>query len=210
MYWPDFQFYGKQRDAIYSVRDSKETYLVSANKMGKDFLAGYVVLSFLLHPQMYFDPGYVADVNRRVRPGTNPLFVHTRRVVTTSVAERHLTVLWGEIGRYLSTCRFPLSYKAGGPLVVNNMELRFQFEMESKNPINYAVGMVYDNPDKMSGHHAAYTLFVGDEASGLDDVCKDRVDGWAKKYLIFGNPNPTANFFYRSVQAGDLLAQGDS
>ena len=29
-------------------------------------------------------------------------------------------------------------------------------------------------------------------------------------YYTSGNPNPTANFFYRSVQAGDLLAQGDS
>jgi hypothetical protein len=65
----------------------------------------------------------------------------------------------------------------------------------------------------MLGHHVAdtgdgipRTLFVADEASGVDDVSYDRSDTWARRKLVIGNPYPTQNFFRRGVKSGDMLS----
>ena len=78
---------------------------------------------------------------------------------------------------------------------------------DQKKPYNYLVGMVYDDPEKMAGHHADWTLFIGDESSGLDDKSYEMAQGWAKHMLLIGNCNPCANFFKRGIQAGDLEAK---
>lgn len=202
--WPDVVFYDKQEETVLSIRDSVETVVIAGKQLGKDFVAAYICLSFFLHPQMYFDPEYVRQVDSRRKPGVNPFDVHTRRIVTTSVAADHLGVLWGEMSRFIRSCRIPLLAKRGGPLIVNHLDIRLEYEKETKEPLNYLRGFVYDNPEKMSGHHAAYTLFVGDEASGLSNECKDRADGWAKRSLIFGNAEDCNNFFKDMVKGGDV------
>lgn len=65
--------------------------------------------------------------------------------------------------------------------------------------------MVSEKGEGMSGHHAAHTLIIIDEASGVDDTVYSHCDAWAQRKLIIGNPNPCNNFFYRGVNAGDLL-----
>ena len=134
----------------------------------------------------------------------------TCRIVTTSVAEHHLKVLWGEISRFITTSRRSLVYESlknpAGILVVNYQEVRRTEEREAKNPLNYLVGRVSQKDEGLAGHHAEFTMFVGDEASGLDDAAYEAAQGWTKHMLIFVNPNPTRNFFYRAVKAGDLLA----
>ncbi len=130
----------------------------------------------------------------------------TCRIVTTSVAERHLTVLWGEISRFLIHPTFSLLESDGGPLSMTHMRLVRSTEREVGNPYNYCVGMVYEDPEKMAGHHAEITLGIGDEASGLDDRCYEMFQGWAKSMLWIGNPNRCNNFFKKAVKAGDLLA----
>src|SRR5215210_988404 len=77
-YWPQVTFYDKQWEIIESVRDNAETVVVAGHQLGKDFAAAFVVLWFYLTR-------------------------HPVRVVTTSVKDDHLRVLWGEIGRYLDT-----------------------------------------------------------------------------------------------------------
>lgn len=205
-YWPRAGFYDKQTEIILSVRDNLETVVVAGNKLGKDYVAGFVALSFFLCPQAYFSPDYVRQVESRRAPSQPEWMVHTRRVVSTSVKDEHLDVLWGEIGRYVASSDKPLLHTQGGPLVVNYHEIRLADEMLAKNPLNYLKGQVSKKGEGMAGHHAAYTLFIGDEASGLEDMVKEQADGWAKKFLIFGNPNACENFFKRGVKAGDVLA----
>lgn len=130
------------------------------------------------------------------------------RIVTTSVAEHHLKVLWAEIARFLLASSTPLLEKEGGPLVINHLEIRRASEMRAKNPGSYLVGRVSEKGEGLAGHHADVTLAVGDEASGIADTSYDMFQGWAKRSLYFGNPNPTANFFKKGIKAGDLLASG--
>ena len=129
----------------------------------------------------------------------------TCRIVTTSVKEEHLNVLWGEIGRFLSTSTVKLMHREGGPLVVNHQEIRRFDEMESKNPLNYVRGQVSAHGEGLAGHHSEASLFVCDEFSGVEDTSYEMAQGWMKRCLIFGNPHPPRNqYFQKMVEEGDI------
>jgi hypothetical protein len=187
--WPKVRFPNYQRGIIYSLRDNDETYVVAANQVGKDFVAAFVTIcEFLCH--------------------------RVARIVTTSVRDDHLRVLWGEMGRFISDADIPLTADKGGPLLVTHREIRKVYTQGPKkgqtDPISYIRGMTCDRPEGLAGHHAPYTLAVIDEASGVDNSVYDQMRTWAKRMLIFGNPNPCvqgiAHFFYRAVEEGDIAA----
>lgn len=186
--WPRVRFYDKQREIVESTYYNTETYVPAGNMLGKDFVAGYIAISTFLR-------AYIQG--------------KTCRIVTTSVAEHHLKVLWGEIGRFVSSSAYPLLYRKGGPLVENYQEIRRASEAESKNPLNYLVGRVSATGEGMAGHHAEITLAIIDEASGVDQMVYDQIATWAKRILIIGNCNDCAptHFFRAGVMAGDLLAE---
>jgi hypothetical protein len=98
----------------------------------------------------------------------------------------------------------PLIAREGGPLIVNHHEIRLKEEESAKNPTNYLLGCVSAKGEGLSGHHAAYTLAIIDEASGVDNIVKDMIEAWAAKVLIFGNPNPCENFFRQMCREGDI------
>jgi hypothetical protein len=186
--WPDVKFYDRQWELILSVeQDAVETYCVAAHQVGKDFVAAFVALRFFLK---WGPPDTV-------------------RVVTTSVKDDHLRVLWGEIGRYLDTAAVPLTRDRGGPLVVNHREIRKVRQSAGRlDKISYLIGTVSERGEGLAGHHAKHTLLIVDEASGVDDVVYERSSTWAKRCLIFGNPYTPpggTNFFKRAVEAGDVL-----
>ena len=83
-FFPQYQFYDKQVEILESIRDNDETVVVAGNMMGKDFVAGFAALHF-----------FVTRV--------------PCRVVTTSVRDDHLRVLWG---RSCGLCRIP-EYHSG-------------------------------------------------------------------------------------------------
>lgn len=180
--WPHYHFYDKQWEIIQSVETNVETYVPAGNMLGKDFTTGFIVVArFLLKK--------------------------TTRIVTTSVKDEHLNVLWGEIGKFIQTSKYPLDVRKGGPLIVNHREIRKVVHGE-RCPISYLKGMVSgsNEGEGLAGHHAPDTLGVGDEASGLDDKVYKQFQGWAKRMLFIGNPFDCNNFFKRGVTAGDLLA----
>lgn len=180
--WPNVKFYGKQREIIYSVEHNDETIVYAGNMLGKDFVAGYIALSwFLRHP--------------------------VTRVITTSVKDDHLRVLWGEIERYINTCKYKLHAKDGGPLIVTHRNIYKRLN-GVKCPISYMRGMVSDRPEGLAGHHAPHTLAILDEASGIDDSAFTQIGTWAKRILAIGNPNSTSNFFYKSYREGDIEDKG--
>ena len=46
LFWPDVYFYDKQREIIYSVCENDETVVPAGNMLGKDFVAGFIILYF--------------------------------------------------------------------------------------------------------------------------------------------------------------------
>lgn len=193
LFWPDVTFYQQQRDIIRSVVDNRETVVAAANKLGKDYVAGFIVLWFFM--------------TRR-----------PCRIVTTSAKDDHLRVLWGEINRFISDSKVQLVYdpKKGvnTGLIVNQRELRMVFQGEVDD-ISYVRGMVAsaDTLAAMQGHHATpkpgtpecldglpRSMFVSDESSSVPDDYYRMADTWAERMLIFGNTWPCSNFFYRAVK----------
>lgn len=178
--WPDVPFYAKEREIIQSVIDNDETFVHAGNMLGKDFVSGFLALwYFLTH--------------------------HPVRVITTSVKEDHLRVLWGEIDRFIRTSRIPLLREHGGPLVYNYHETKKVVEGRVHKD-SYLLGCVSAKGEGLSGHHSKYTLLIVDEASGVEDEVYKAGQGWMKKLLVIGNPNPCNNFFYKAVKAGDQRA----
>lgn len=183
MLWPDVYFYDKQREIIRSVDSNDQTFVVAGNMLGKDYVAGFICLRFfLIHEEV--------------------------RVVTTSVKDDHLRILWGEIGRFINTSEYPLLVENGGPLIHNHRDIS-KIVDGKECEISYMRGMVSKKGEGLAGHHAKHTLFVIDEASGVEDVAYTQGETWAKKMLIFGNPNPCppTHFFRKNVELGDLKAK---
>lgn len=189
--WPEITFYKEQKEIIYSVVENDETFVTAGNMLGKDFVAAFIILWFFLTREPC-------------------------RIITTSVDGLQLEgVLWGEIRRFIQTSTYELDYTHGGPLVVNHLHLRKVLQTGNKKGricgVSYCMGRVAARGEGMLGHHVAElgdgiprTLFVADEASGVDDVSYDRADTWAKRKLVIGNPYPCQNFFYRGIKEGSL------
>lgn len=191
--WPDVEFYRQQWYVIDSVVRDDETYVPAGNKLGKDFVAAFIVL-------------YVFLTRRPCR------------IVLTSAKDHHLDVLWGEILRFVARSKFPLATEHGGPLLINHHHIRKVRSDGTLCPISYITAMVASDKTiaAMQGHHAnpdtveeandgvPRTLFVSDESSSVPDEYYSMVTSWAVRKLIFGNTWDCANFFYRGVKGGDL------
>lgn len=188
VFWPHRILYDRQVEIIDSVEHNDETIVVAGNMLGKDFVTGLIVLAFFLSR-------------------------HPCRVITTSADFSQLEdVLWGEIRRFIGEAVIPLEVTKGGPLVVNHMKLR-KVHQGKVCGLSYVEGRVAAKGEGMLGHHIAEvgdgiprTLFVSDEASGVDDVSWERADTWARRKLAIGNPYQCSNFFFKGVEAGNLLA----
>src|SRR5580692_2201228 len=188
--WPDVYFYDKQWATVRAVESFDETVVVAGNMLGKDFVAGFIILWYFL----------------------------TRtpcRIVTTSAKADHLRVLWGEINQFIMTSKYPLTVDNGGPLVCNHLEMKKVYRNQTC-PKSYVVGLVAadKNIAAMQGHHVAdtgdgtpRTLFVSDESSSVSDDYKVMANTWAHRSLVFGNPWPCENFFRRAVRLGDTKYQ---
>jgi hypothetical protein len=181
--WPDVSFYSKQQEVIYSVANNDETIVPAGNMLGKDFVAGFIVLWFFLT--------------------RSPC-----RIVTTSAKDDHLRVLWGEIGNFISTSVIPLDQARGGPLVINQRELRKVNNSGEEIKKSYVIGMVAseDKMAAMQGHHIAQTgdsvprtLFLADECSSIPQAYYVMARTWANRVLGIGNPWPCNNFFKHAV-----------
>lgn len=191
--WPDLRLYDKQAEIMESVRDNDETIVPAGNMLGKDFIAGLIVLWFFC--------------------SRSPC-----RIVTSSSGQAQLkSVLWGEIRNFARTSRYPL------PIVINSMDLYQLKPDGTQVEKSYVKGIVTNEPENLQGHHLSTeqlltghggiggsrrfprTLAIFDEASSIEDKYYDAVDTWAHRKLIIGNPLPCANIFYRTVKAGDIL-----
>ncbi len=190
--WPSIRFYDKQVEIIYSVWNNPETVVHAGNKLGKDFVAGFITLAFFLT--------------------RSPC-----RILTTSADYSQLeSVLWGEIRRLVQTSKYPLTSDKKGPLICNHLHYKKMLsgtvgtDEKSICGLSYIIGRTAAKGEGMYGHHIAdsygdgkpRTLFIGDEASSLEDGVIQAADTWADRKLLIGNPNPCNNYFYQSVEEG--------
>jgi hypothetical protein len=190
--WPQVSFFDRQRDVIKSVYENDQTFVIAANKVGKDFIAGFIIVTAFLTR-------------------------YPCRIVTTSAKEDHLRVLWGEIGWFIQNCRFALDIKSGGPLIINSQEIKRIYQGKLCQ-ISYIKGMVASEQTiaAMGGHHADpkvpdnkwHTLFVADEASSVPTSYYDKATPWAQRVLAFGNSWPCDNFFKWAVEGNPSTNDG--
>jgi hypothetical protein len=184
--WPDVRFYDKEVEIVTAALTARETYVTAGNKLGKDFSMGFLAPACFIICQQY---------------GV------TCRILTTSVAEHHLKVLWGEIGRFVSSGKLPdgrpLAGRDPDQLSVNYMEIRRAPEAHAKNPLSYLAGRVSETGEGLQGHHAEFTMLIGDEASGLDRKVHRMALGWARHLVYIGNPWECQNHYREGVRAGD-------
>lgn len=201
--WPHDIFYSKEREVIMAVKEAAEVYCQAGNELGKDWVLGRICVSFWVCPWAYYGPEWFRNIDKFAKPGMPEYVNHKRRVVTTSVKDKHLDVLWAEIGTAWRTCRVDLNQD----FLMTHREVRFREEANAKNAASYMIGVVSgsENLEGLTGHHAAYTLGCGDEASGLNDRVQDAFSGWAKRMVFIGNPLPCETFYKRNCRAGDLL-----
>lgn len=192
--WPHIRLWWREEELIYSMWHNRYTVCKAGNMMGKDFTVAIgVVVFFLTRPEC--------------------------RIVTTSVDGTQLAaVLWGEIRNLLNTSKIPLDSTKGGPLVVNDMHIR---RVHMTGPmkgmqcgLSYIIGRMAKKGEGMLGHHLAETvafddpktMFVGDEASGLDPLSIERGETWADRMVLIGNPYPCENQFKSWCKEGDQLS----
>jgi len=192
--WPQVTFYREQRRIIQSVWENDQTLVSAGNMLGKDYVAAFIALAFFLTR-------------------------HPCRILTTSVDYKQLSVvLWGEIGNWIRTSKYPLDCKRGGPLLINHLHIRKMIEVENGKPgekeicpLSYLIGRVAAKGEGMLGHHIAdrgdgipRTLFLVDESSGVDDLSRERASTWHRRLLEIGNPFPCNNGFKRGVLEGSI------
>lgn len=185
-FWPQYTFYQEQRDIVRSVWENRYTWAPAAQKMGKDFVAGFIPVAFFLT--------------------RNPC-----RVVVTSAKEGHLDVVFAEINKFINTCKYPLLAKEGGPLLVKYHSIE-KLVGGKKCPTSYIKGMVAadDSIAAMGGHHVAtwdetpHTLFLGDECSSMNSEYEEKARPWAKRIFFIGNTWECDNIWRKGVDKGDV------
>jgi hypothetical protein len=109
--------------------------------------------------------------------------------------------------RFIQTSKYPLTVEKGGPLIVNQREIR-KIVNGKECELSYIIGKVA-SPDKlaaMQGHHVAKTgdgvprtLFVADECSSVPHAYYTMARTWFDRMLAIGNPWPCENFFKWAV-----------
>lgn len=185
--WPKTKFSREQEQILYSIWFNYETFAVAANMMGKDYIASFAVVAGFL----------------------------TRwpcKIITTSPKADHLDVLWGEIHARIKQSKIPLEVERGGPLIINQQELRATVGLRpgaDRCSESYVKAMVAsdDAMAAMGGHHVPIdprwlwrTMLVGDEASGIKDALIDTAGGWYHRMFLFGNAWPCNNRFRHAFE----------
>lgn len=184
MCWPWITLYDKQREMLYSFEFNKMTFVRSANMMGKDFVAGILIVkNFVCHPEV--------------------------RLIGSSVTDQQLGVLRAEVTRFIETSKIPLLKSKGGLLAVNYDGVKKLLpDKSSEDPTSYVKFMTTNKGEALAGHHAEFTGFIADEASGLQNNVKTFTEGWLKRGFIFGNPHECQNWYREACDQGDILDDG--
>jgi hypothetical protein len=180
-FWPHVELAPYQREIIESVRDNPETWVHSANEMGKSLIAALSAI-------WWFS-------TRRAK------------VVTSSTTKDQLErVLWGEIDHLLSTAR---AHGRRFDFRFRRTALRVELGADAEKKY-YLIGQQAEQVESFQGHHlqrepdgTPSVLFIFDEASALERKFYDAATSQAHAILVVGNPLVADGVFYEKCLAGN-------
>lgn len=183
-FWPHVVLADHQIDILYSVVDNVETWVQSANEVGKSFVSALAAIWWFA----------------------------TRRgiVITISPSEDQLRdVLWQEITNLLNTATLDGQAFDFG-FARNYLDIRHTDEAGVKVPKCYLVGKCVSKDQSLAGAHlptladgTPTILFIAEEVSAINDKFWHVIRTSRHRLLAIGNPVTTAGEMYQVCSRGD-------
>lgn len=180
--WPDGAgLWSKQRDILESLIDTQETFVPSANVMGKTHAAAAILLWWV---STRFPAQCLVFSSSQIQL-LNALIPQAAKLLRSSAVPLGLTMRHREI-----CMRQP-----GSPRMYEEHFVRFHVTrtLESFQGVHLPGGV--DDPS---------VLVIFEEASGIDDLFYVPAQTQAHRLLAIANPINNDNFFYRQCEGGDL------
>ena len=193
-FWPQYRLASYQRQILYSLTTNTETWVHSANEMGKSFTAALAAIWWFT--------------------------TRKSKVVTLSTTKDQLKgILWGEIGELVRSARLG-GRRFDFGFVETDLELRYPDEAGDPTPKYYLRGRVAEKVESLQGNHLPMlyddetgaqigaVLFVVEEASGVDDAFFPAIETQRHCSLFIGNPLRDQGTFAAVCKAGDQRHPG--
>ena len=164
----------RQKEIVESVWKYKQTYVHSANSVGKTWLAGRVALAWML---CHLNPDKQEDV---------------LVIIIGAKYETLRRQTWAHLGAAFNNSLFPLGGLCQATI----------YHPLASRPGSYVgiFGTDKDNPENIAGFHAAHMLFIVEEASKLDSDTLKAIEGCTtgsnNHILLIGNPIRTEGTFF--------------
>lgn len=178
--WPHKPLYDKQEEIALSVRDNIQTFVPSANEMGKTFLAAVLAIWW-----------YATRTPSRI-------------VMFSASQEQLNTALWAEMKELIAESRMEFNWRVVEHKITKYKDLRRREVRE----LDYLVAHVTTEVEKFQGKHLpedrARVLVIFDEASAVPDGFLSSAETFSHRILCIGNPMNNLNFFYRCYKEGDV------
>lgn len=183
-FWPHITLAPYQQRILESVRDNTETWVHSANEMGKSFIAALTAI-------WWFS-------------------TRKSKVVTISTTESQLeNILWGEIDSLLRSANVegkPFDFR----FHKTHLRVLLAEDADSDAEVKYYLkGQVAAKAESLQGHHLPHlpdgtptVLMVIEEASGVMDEFFAAVETQRHHSLIIGNPLRAEGQYYKKCTSG--------
>ena len=173
-----------QQSIIESVQHNPMTAVASGTSRGKDFVAACASLCF-----MYLTPRF----NER-----GILVGNTKVAMTAPTGRQVKNIMTPEIRRLIRAARTKFPFCCPGRLVAD--DIRTDYEEW------FLTGFKADDnaTESWSGFHAANTMFVITEASGISEIVYNAIEGNLQgnsRMLIVFNPNVTTGYAARAMKS---------
>ncbi len=177
----------EQRAILRSVQNNKMTSVSSGTSRGKDYVAAVAAMCF-----MYLTP--------RFQDGR--MISNTKVAMTAPTSRQVKNIMFPEISRIFKNANRILTENQGPELPgrLTGSDIRTSFEEW------FLTGFKADeyNTEAWTGFHAANTMFVVTEASGIPEKIWDAIEGNLQgnsRILIVFNPNVTTGYAAHSQQS---------
>jgi hypothetical protein len=119
------------------------------------------------------------------------------KIACTAPSEHQLNdILWAEVSKWKDRLPTPID-----TMFVINSDMIY---MDGLRWVSFAVARVArkEKPEAFQGFHAEHMMFIGDEASGIEDIIFETAMGamttGITKIILTGNPTKTFGFFYNT------------
>lgn len=174
----------EQRDIIDSVQYNPLTAVSSGTARGKDYVSACAAVCF-----MYLTPRF----------GNDGYMISNTKVAMTAPSSRQVhNIMTPEIRRLVRRARQKFPFACPGRLVSD--DIRTDYEEW------FLTGFKADdnNTEAWSGFHAVNTMFVVTEASGINEIIYNAIEGNLQgnsRLLIVFNPNVTTGYAARAMRS---------